>query len=411
MLEGHFKTIEKFKESIFLLCVFVLPLSNTFLIFCFVALLLICLVDFFKSSGNKATMEVLLPSALLLLSILSLFYTEYLDDGIKKTLKNLAFVLVPACFFFGNFSNKLITRAKSVFLYSWVLFCIIALIVLAYNWFSLADERHFYNFIQTSIYHNYMPQDAMYINTALIFLLFSNSRAWFKLCVSAMFLSVLIFFGVRLGLLTFFAITITYILLSFKKLVTIKNLGFGSLLLILAFFLVNSNPYTKDKIYDSLAKLGFSQTSTSVSEIGENYHNISLRASMWSTSLELILEKPIIGYGVGSEKRVLHEKNIAKKKDIPVFHSHNQFLSIALQYGILGLLIFVFILVFIFWKSIHHIHYILISFILVISMITDSYLDIQQGIIYFAFLGSFILSQQKITKANTLKFDNDSSKI
>jgi O-antigen ligase len=388
--------VDEFKNHLFLLSILLMPLNNSFVVIAFSSTLVLSLVTFFSSQNyNTVSLIILLPGFLLLLSLLSLIYVEDFNEGIKKTTKNLALILVPACFFFGQFSSRQIEKAKKIFLYSWVLFSFVSLVVLAYNWFELSDERHFYNFIQTSMYHNYMPQDAMYINTALVFLLFGKYKSVFKILISLLFLSVLILFSVRLGLLTYSFIFLIYISINFKKLANAKNIIILSVFLFSSFLLVNSNPYTKDKLFDSLSKLGISNTESEVSEIGEAYHNISFRSKMWKTSLDVIEEKPVLGYGVGMEKNILLKKNDQKGYDFPRYHSHNQFLSVTIQYGVFGLLIFILVLTIIMRSALGDIQLILVSLILIPSMITDSYFDVQQGIFYFSFFASLILSSKE----------------
>jgi O-antigen ligase len=300
-------------------------------------------------------------------------------------------MLVPASFFLARPKPEIIKKGKLFFLSSWIVFCLFSLCFLLYNWLHLPGERHFYNFIQTSMHHNYMPQDSMYINTGLIFLLFSDIKNIYKWVVSLIFIPVLILFGVRLGLLTFGLICITYSFFNFKSLLNLKNLLILAVILIASFFLINSNPYTSDKLYDSMATIGFGQAKEEVSEIGEDYHNIGLRSQIWQTSLELIQERPIIGYGAGTEKNILLKRNTEKENGISKFHSHNQFLSIAFQYGIVGLISFCLVLLFLLKYSLKHVHYVLIFTILTSSMITDTYFDVQQGIFYFSLFASLIL--------------------
>lgn len=388
--------LAKLKSTFFLLSIIVMPLNDVLIVFSFSITLLLSLVLFFLERNNtKDSNKVLLPSILFIMSVLSLFYVEDINNGLQKIIKNLALILVPACFYFGNFNQKIISQGKKVFLYSWVLFCIVSLIFLLYNWFELSNQRHFYNFIQTSMHHNYMPQDAMYINTALVFMLFSKTKSWLKISISLLFLSVIILFGVRLGLIIFGIVFVIYFFMNFRKLFSLKNIIITSLIFCLSIFLVNSNSYTKDKFYDSLSKLGINKTSDQVSDIGEEYHNISLRTKIWSTSYQLIQEQPILGYGAGMEKEILFERNKKKKFDIPMFHSHNQFLSVTIQYGIIGLIFFFLILSVLVKNSLNHIHYFLICLIMISSMITDSYLDVQQGIFYFSFFASLIFSDNK----------------
>ena len=345
---------------------------------------------------------------------MSLIYTIDIDYSFDKIFRNLAFILVPIGFYLTRRKNIDLKKGKLVFLIAWVIFCLFSLGSLLYYWLNFPQQRQYYNFIQDSMYHNYMPHDAMYICTALIFLLFSfkNLNQYVKLIVSTLFLFVLILFGVRLGIFQFLLIILVYIFKYRNKVINIKNIVILLIISILSFFILHSNSYTKDKFYSSLNSINIEVGKNKMTEISNDYHRINFRLEIWPLAYELIKEKPFIGYGAGTEQDLLYE--LSQKRDLNIIrvHAHNDFLSIAIQYGLTGLFTFLFVLLYIFYKATSNLEHTLIFIIIILmSMFTHSYLHVQQGIFYFVIFSSIILkfSHKKINTTNLKKYIKISS--
>jgi len=118
------------------------------------------------------------------------------------------------------------------------------------------------------------------------------------------------------------------------------------------------------------------------------------RILMWETATELIKEQPFLGVGTGDVKDVLIARNLEKgytgvaEKQM---NAHNQFLNSWLALGVLGLLslLALFILPYLFVRESVFIFRLLL-FILFFSLIPESFLETQAGIIPTAFLLGFI---------------------
>ena len=114
------------------------------------------------------------------------------------------------------------------------------------------------------------------------------------------------------------------------------------------------------------------------------------RILMWRTATELIKDNPLFGVGTGDIKDALKQRNIEKgytgvaKENL---NAHNQLLNTQLALGILGslFLIGMFLIPFIYITDKHSylIRWMLIIF--VISMLVESYLETQAGILPVAF--------------------------
>lgn len=395
----------KIGDYVFYLCILLLPLNDALVVISFGIFLFLGIVLNFKKP-NKNT-SVLIITLLFFVSLISLAYTSDYEASQHKLFKNLALILVPLGFYFNKINPKTLKTGKFLFLISWVVFCLASLSKLLLYWFKYPEQRHFYNFFQASMHHNYMPQDAMYICTALIFLLFSFNHwhKYLRISISIIFFAVLLLFSVRLGILQFSIIILVYIILNRKKLFHFKNIVILILISILGTVLISSNNYTKDKIFSTLQSFDIDIGKDEVTKIAKDYHKINFRLKLWPKAIELIEKRPLLGYGVGTEKELLDKDNQAQKSNSQQIHAHNQFISITIQLGIFGLSVFLFILVSIFLKAIRYLEYTLILLLMITSMLTDSYFDVQQGILYFTLFGSLILiSKQK--KNNNISYQD-----
>ncbi len=117
----------------------------------------------------------------------------------------------------------------------------------------------------------------------------------------------------------------------------------------------------------------------------------------------LIKQHPVIGVGTGDfEDELFNEYKVmgSKLKDKFIFHPHNQFVSITIMFGIVGLLWFVFALIYPPIKTGFFKDYFFLSFfiMIILSMLSDDTLDTQAGATLFAFFYSFLLLARKEKK-------------
>ena len=118
-----------------------------------------------------------------------------------------------------------------------------------------------------------------------------------------------------------------------------------------------------------------------------------VRIYAWQTAIDLIKEKPLIGYGTGDVKSVLIDEYI--KKDLTVLakkelNPHNQFLQTAIALGCIGFLILILIFVLPLIHSIKRQFYIYAFFIglFLLNNLTESMLETQSGVIFYGFFNA-----------------------
>ena len=126
-----------------------------------------------------------------------------------------------------------------------------------------------------------------------------------------------------------------------------------------------------------------------------NGFSLALRIEYWNTSLFIIKNHFFIGVGTGDIKNAFKNKYEELNSQLDKIYrnrAHNQYLTIMVTFGILGLVIFMaYLLIPIFYESPYKIIYLLIYSILILSFFTEDTLETQAGVTLFAFFNSLFL--------------------
>jgi O-antigen ligase len=242
---------------------------------------------------------------------------------------------------------------------------------------------------------------AMYVALALFFLLKKTIEQTALLKKIALGICVLILLAALIQLASrsvFIAVILTvciaFPLLSFNKR---SRLGFAIACAILLIGIVTvafKNDFLKRRYLDEL-KSDLSITSSTEGRIVR-----------WEAVRELILKKPFIGYGTGSEKRVLKEKYFDKKLFTSYsleMNTHNQYLGYLLRAGIFGAAVYLFTLGFGTYTAIRYRDILFLGFMIIIGVtsISENILEINKGIFFYSFFFSFfVLKNNKISSEN-----------
>jgi O-antigen ligase len=115
----------------------------------------------------------------------------------------------------------------------------------------------------------------------------------------------------------------------------------------------------------------------------------SARIIMWNTSIDVWKDNFLFGVGTGDYDDELTNLNIkynnqgvAKER----LNSHNQFLNIAVQLGLLGLVVLLMIFYSCYYSSEKKLWQILILVVFFINLLVESFLETQAGIVLFCTL-------------------------
>jgi len=125
-------------------------------------------------------------------------------------------------------------------------------------------------------------------------------------------------------------------------------------------------------------------------------HSVSQRFEFWKAAIGVMAQNPVIGVGTGDVQTHMQEQYESMGSQLSQKfrkRPHNQFISLAVAFGILGLIWFGITLVYpIIWNpnKIDKIYFCFLT-IALLSMIGEDTLETQAGVSFFAFFNSLLL--------------------
>lgn len=125
-------------------------------------------------------------------------------------------------------------------------------------------------------------------------------------------------------------------------------------------------------------------------------HSAMQRLEFWKTALYIIRKNPVTGVGTGDVQQTFNKAYVERNtKLLPEFrfHSHNQYLTMAVAFGVGGGIYFLFSLFFPFIYMNKKKDFLYCSFfiVLLLSMLTEDTPETQAGATFMAFFNSFFL--------------------
>ena len=117
---------------------------------------------------------------------------------------------------------------------------------------------------------------------------------------------------------------------------------------------------------------------------------VSQRLFFWKKGLEIFLKSPIFGHGPGGSK--VEYKEYYKINETPLF-AHNQFLTQLINLGILGFIIWITIIFYVFTQIKKELISIFIPYLVLmfLSFLSDDMLEVQAGVTIFSLIGTIML--------------------
>jgi len=402
------------KFSVFLFAFFLpikISLSNFFLIIYFT-------LSLFRIIKNKKTAinhAVFYSSILLFIPLLiGCFYTAYFDNAIHDIVKKNTFLLIPFFLSFESKDNlqKIYILAKKGLLFGVVIALFVLILKVLHSFFIINQEKRLidlFNFNYTrfnftnilKIHPTYLGIYVIFSTILIINLLYNRKikTIYFTLML-LLFTIGIIFINQRI---IFFIYSLVFVFLTFiilkqqilkkaylKFLVTV---GLIISISLLSFFQVK-----KTYIYYRFTKELNWEFSNDINSfyIKESKGKSDPRLVRWKEIINHIKEKPFFGTGTGTEKKVLGE--IFKSKGMinsynKKYDSHNQYLSVLVEFGFIGFSFFIFHLISNLYFSIKYnsLEFFSILIIVLIVSMVENYLSRNNGITFFVFFSSLYL--------------------
>lgn len=125
-------------------------------------------------------------------------------------------------------------------------------------------------------------------------------------------------------------------------------------------------------------------------------HSLAQRLEYWKTARSIWSENPLIGVGTGDVQDAFdaaYLKNRSSLEEPYRKRAHNQYLTMAVTFGGVGFLYFLFLLIFLFRRAILTRDPLFVSFLVIAagSFFSEDTLETQAGVTFFAFLTCLFL--------------------
>jgi hypothetical protein len=127
------------------------------------------------------------------------------------------------------------------------------------------------------------------------------------------------------------------------------------------------------------------------------------RFEYWKASLQIIRQHPLFGVGTGDLPAAFEEQYHKMNSGLSSqnrLRSHNQYLSVTVAFGLLGLIWFLFVLVYPGVKTggFRNYFYLIFWIILMASMLTEDTVESQEGVTFFILYASLMLFAREKTE-------------
>ena len=139
-----------------------------------------------------------------------------------------------------------------------------------------------------------------------------------------------------------------------------------------------------------------------------NGNSLTMRVYFWKAALHAISKQPLLGAGTGDSQMAMNEAYIETKSPLHqewYKRPHNQFISLALCFGVPGLLLFLVLLVFPIITLRKHLHilYRVHFLVLIVSFLLEDTLETQAGETFFIFFTCLFAAQALHERDNAIK--------
>lgn len=321
-----------------------------------------------------------------IVTLFGMFYTIDVPEGMFDLEVKMSILFVPVLFLTSNVVNRFsVYGLLKTFIWGVTLSLIIQFIIAGLNFNDTGNPDVFF-YTLLSLFHH-PTYFSMYVNFAiaslLVLIFHSRNRPQFRHFALLGFLMIGVYqLSSRTGMLTLVLLLLyAFVYIFFPELKWKKMLYslFATVLLLMAII------YPITKYTNSFRKV---DVVTAKSSSG-------VRVAMWKSSIPLIQENLFFGVGTGDvnwelRKRFSQDRIVRAVRDN--LNAHNQFIQTQVGLGLVGtfaLLISLFIPL---WFSVKKgkLFYPLFLLILLINFLTESVLNTQAGVVYYAVMNSIV---------------------
>ena len=356
-------------------------------------------IHFFKSGNTFNFKFFLVNSAVFTVMVITLLYSENVAYGVQRLTMFLSLAIFPLCFsMYSQEDVSYLHRHREKYLSTYII--TVALFnIIPFMWFYITNYsfeeiiEHFPMAMKLDVgkYGMHAIYLSMHCSLAVLFSLYVIpflSTRWKiigLIILDLILICFLVIYAKKGSIIALTTVTFLFVVFQRKK-VTIRPYLFALIGLLI---LVVAIPRTRNKF------LEFKK----IEVIGKGAPtSTNIRYTIYRVAKDVILESPVLGYGVGDYRSVLSDKY--RDLGIPVLkdgrlNAHNQFLSFLIIGGVVAFLAFLATLIinFIFAVRFNNELLILVIIFYGILMLTDNILEKEAGVVYFALFFNFLAAR------------------
>lgn len=353
------------------------------------------LLFFLQKEKLKVTGFVVAFLALYAVSCAGLLHSSNVSQGVTDVGRKVAFIIFPILLTVSPKPSAQQTQTVLLtFVLSCIMTCVFCLSVASYRLLTGADSSFLSYHALSEVANmraNYLSLH-LCIAVAIVFYFINMSktssmhRVIFYVAIAILIVSMLLLSArMQIILLTLAAMFYGVSRLRNKFGVVTSIVG-GILIGILVTGLIFIFPANRERFKEAI--------NYNKHQWGEQ----QIRGSIWPCSIELIKENPLFGVGTGDGIDELEK--CYKRNDYTSllywegvrFNAHNQFLETTIELGIVGLLFLVALFFVCLRNALSNENRLFLLFILIFAVccLTESFLERQKGIVFFAFFSSFL---------------------
>ena len=363
--------------------------GNAVLSFCYVFLIIgtIINIDSLKKIDKKIIIAASFFFAFFLINALSSALNSYEFREFFKVEKLSAFIIFPLIFLTAKnlfHEQSFINKCKYTYFIASNTSIIILLAVATVNSINHSSMIYFtYNELTNPLGIQPIYYGAFYCLAIIFgFDLVTVFKKHEKIIALGIFLLsvAVILVASRTAWVILVIILLIKMVSIFKK--NKKSLYMAMLFLFSFSVLILNNPTIKNRLLYSNSNVS-------------SYSGLSFRLKIWEKTVELISEKPILGYGSYDAELVLQNKFLRENFRRAYFlrlNVHNQYLQTLLEAGAFGFLLLLLILLFFLFNSKGDTGKLLFLMLIFLSLLTESYFRRFNGVLFFCYFYFFFLS-------------------
>ncbi len=370
---------------------------------------IVCLIFFIKHKPQARNIKWLfIITGFYLWMIIAILYSQDIGYGLKKLQSSISLLIIPLSIFL--FIDKISSKTINTIHKCFVLANIFLVLFIHYYLFTKGVYNEFKSAtfwdspVRNALSENYFKDlhptyISLWLLYCVLYLLDLVIKRYEEIKITFIFLIVFIqitflattiLLSARISMIAFTIALITYIFFSIKN----KTFKYGSITVIIIMIIISiSNiSYLKSRLIDEFKATEFSPP------IGDTHNSVNIRVGVYLCSIEVLKSNWLFGVGHGNVQSKLNKCYAQFNTDIyktTTYNTHNQYLHIFISSGIIGIILFLFLLFEQLKLAFYHHDFLFLAFIILlfVSFLSENILIRIHGVLFYVLFSTLYIKK------------------